>query len=369
MSAGSSFAQSSTADTAVHHQSSTFEKINAKMEWIVKWFPLPIISYNTETNWLFGLTKFNSFKLGKNINNDSLVPTSTITGLGYYTLNKQNKIVINSDLFFGRSGFRNYTQLIFVNFPSYYYGVGNDTKLKDQCLVTFKQKEFTDAFGYRFFGSVYISLVYRFKNYTKINYTYVEECNDIDTTLRNNEGIQSGLGIMLYDESRDNNINAHKGHFLMLAYVDYHQNLGSMFNFSYFLMDYRKYFPLAEKLTLATQFYSEINFGDVPVQSLALMGGAEKMRGVYLGRYRDKLMTVVQTEIRFPIYWILSGTAFAALGEVAPKMSGYTLDGIHWTAGLGLRLMVDSQHKANLRFDYGISSDQHFFFFGFGEAF
>jgi outer membrane protein assembly factor BamA len=99
------------------------------------------------------------------------------------------------------------------------------------------------------------------------------------------------------------------------------------------------------------------------------MGGSEKMRGVYLGRYRDKLMTIVQTEIRFPIYWILSAVAFGGLGEVAPDFNGYTLNGIHWSAGAGLRLMVDSQHKANIRFDYGISKDQHFFFFGFGEAF
>ena len=122
-------------------------------------------------------------------------------------------------------------------------------------------------------------------------------------------------------------------------------------------------------MTLATQFYSEINFGDVPIQSLALMGGAEKMRGIYLGRYRDKLMTVVQSEFRFPIYWIFSGVAFAGLGEVAPALDGYSFSGIKWSAGAGLRLMVDPVHKANIRFDYGISRDQNFFFFGFGEAF
>jgi hypothetical protein len=358
------------ADTVVDHRSA-FEKINDKMEWIVKWFTLPVVSYNTETNWLFGLTKFNSFKLGKNVRNDSTVPSSTVTGLAYYTLNNQYKFVINSDLFFGKSGWRNYSQFIVLSFPSLYYGTGNDTKLSDKCLITFEQKEFMDAIGYKIYKKVYTSLIYRFKNFTKINYTHPEDsitCPQ-DSSLYKNEGIQSGLGLMLYNEARDNNINAHKGSYLVAAWVTYNQAFGSDFNFSYFLVDYRKYFPLAKKVTLATQFYSEVNWGDIPVQSLALMGGGEKMRGIYLGRYRDKLMTIVQAEIRFPVYWIISAVAFGGVGEVAPDFNGYTLNGIHWSAGAGLRLMVDSQHKANIRFDYGISKDQHFFFFGFGEAF
>jgi len=350
---------------------STFEKINDKMEWIVKWFPLPIVSYNTETNWLFGLTKFNSFELGNYPTGDSLLHLSTVTGLAYYTLNNQYKFVVNSDLFFGNSGWRDFTQFIILSFPSFYYGIGNDTKIDDKCLVTFQQKEFMNVIGYNFYKKIYASFIYRYKNYTKIEYSNVDNnsCTSQDSTLAENEGVQSGIGVLLYNEARDNNINAHKGSYLSVAFVTYHHNFGSKFNYSYFLLDYRKYFPLAEKVTLAAQFYSEVNFGDVPIQSLALMGGDQKMRGIYLGRYRDKLMTVVQTEIRFPIYWIMSGVAFAGLGEVAPSFNSYSSHGIKWSAGAGLRLMVDSVHKANIRFDYGISKDQSFFFFGFGEAF
>lgn len=362
---------SQQANDTVTKEKSAFEKINDKMEWIVKWFPLPVVSYNTQTDWLFGITKFNSFKLGKHAKNDTTVPTSTVTGLAYYTLNNQFKFVANSDLFFGHTGWRNYNQLIILSFPSFYYGIGNDTKLEDECLVTFNKKEFSNAFGYNIYKKIYLSFVYRFKNYTTIEYVNNSDslCPNLDPDISSNEGIQSGVGLMLYYEGRDNNINAHRGTFFTASFVDYHQNFGSHFNFSYFLVDYRKYFPLSEKLTLATQFYSEINFGDVPVQSLALMGGSEKMRGLYEGRYRDKLMTVAQAEIRFPIYWIISGVAFGGLGEVSPDFNSYKMDGIHWAAGAGLRLMVDSEHKANIRFDYGISADQHFFFFGFGEAF
>ncbi len=358
-------------DTLANNRS-LMEKINDKMVWVVKWFPLPVVSYNTETNWLFGLTKFNSFKLGTQNQSDPDIPSSTLTGLAYYTLNKQYKFVVNSDLFFGKSGWRNYSQFIISSFPTFYYGVGNNTKLSDQCLVTFDYKLFTDALGYNFYNNLYGGIIYSFKNYTKIEYNASNDivpCSTPDTALLADDGVQSGLGIMLYNEARDNTVNAHTGSYFLTNFVMYRPGFGSKFNYSYFLVDYRKYFPLSEKMTLATQFYSEINFGDVPVQSLALMGGAEKMRGVYLGRYRDKLMTIVQTEFRFPIYWILSAVAFGGLGEVAPAINGYTFGGIKWSAGAGLRLLVDPVHKANIRFDYGISSDQRFFFFGFGEAF
>ncbi len=360
-----------TADTTAKKMTLA-EKINDKMVWIVKWFPLPIVSYNTQTNWLFGLTKFNSFKLGTNDQTDINVPSSTVTGLAYYTLNKQYKFVASSNLYFGKSGWRNYNQFILQSFPSYYYGIGNDTKLSDEQEVTFESIEFYDAGGYEFYKKMYGGIIYSFKNYTKIasDSGYESDSGNFpDSTLVVNEGIQSGLGLFVFNEARDNTVNAHEGSYLLLSYVLYKPWLGSRFDFGSIHFDYRKYFPLSEKLTLATQFYSEINFGDVPIQSLAQMGGAEKMRGIYLGRFRDKLMTVAQTEIRFPIYWIISGVAFAGLGEVASAMNQYRFDGIKWSAGAGLRLLVDPVHKANIRFDYGISHDQNFFFFGFGEAF
>ncbi len=366
----SAFSQQQADSTT--EKKTTFDKINDKMVWIVKWFPLPIVSYNTETNWLFGLTKFNSFKLGTTDQSNPDVPSSTLTGLAYYTLNNQYKFVVNSDLFFGESGWRNYSQFIILSFPSFYYGVGNNTKLSDQSLVSFKEVSFLDALGYRVYNKLYTGIIYSYKNYTEVAYAHQNDSLAYlynDTTLSSNEGVQSGLGVMLYNEARDNTINAHTGSYFLANFVIFNPTLGSKFKYSYLQIDYRKYFPLSEKMTLATQFYSEINFGDVPIQSLALMGGSEKMRGIYLGRYRDKLMSVLQTEFRFPIYWILSGVAFGGLGEVAPALNGYTFNGIKWSVGAGLRLLVDPVHKANIRLDYALSKDQTFFLFGFGEAF
>ena len=52
---------------------------------------------------------------------------------------------------------------------------------------------------------------------------------------------------------------------------------------------------------LALQAYAFINNGDVPLRSLASLGGANSMRGYYDGRYRDKDQIVFQAEYRVPV--------------------------------------------------------------------
>ena len=93
------------------------------------------------------------------------------------------------------------------------------------------------------------------------------------------------------------------------------------------------------------------------------------MRGTYFGRYRDKVSFVTELEMRFPVYWIFSGVLFNSIGQVAPKYSDMAFKNFHYNYGLGLRVKVDSKNDVNLRFDYGIRSDQQFFIINFAEAF
>ena len=93
------------------------------------------------------------------------------------------------------------------------------------------------------------------------------------------------------------------------------------------------------------------------------------MRGIYEGRYRDFSSSSGQLELRFPIVWIIGGVVFGGIGETAEDFSKYSFDQMHWAAGGGLRLMVDSEHRINIRLDYGFSKDDHTIYFGFMEAF
>ncbi len=346
------------------------DHFNDKMENIVKHWPLPMVSYSSETNWLFGLTKINAFRIGTQDQNDTTIQPSQVTALAYFTLNHQYKVVLTSNLMFGQNKYVSYTQVSFIDFPNYYFGVGDDTKLSDQCLIETEHFSLEQLFGYKLTERWYIGIRYHYINYLKVD--SVENsivCNNEISDLDDNEGVQSGLGIRLTRETRDNRFNARTGSYFFLQYTNYGKWIGSKFDYHSLILDYRKYVTPVKWLTVAGQFYAESKNGDVPVQSLSLMGGDNRMRGIYIGRFRDKTMIEGQVELRFPIYWIFGGTVFSGLGEVAPDFSSYSLEGIKWTYGAGLRLSVDKATRSNIRFDVGFFEAHPLFFFTFSEAF
>ncbi len=349
---------------------SKLDDFNKKMERYVQIFPIPMASYSSETDWLIGLTKINSFRIGAEDQYDESIQPSQITALVYFTLNKQYKAVVTSNLIFGNNKYESFTQIMFVDFPNYYFGVGDYTKLEDMCWVETEHLSFEQSFGYRFNKKWYAGIRYNYDNYYKVDSVPdTEVCSFDFSELEKNKGVQSGLGFKISRETRDNRLNAQKGSFLFFEFMNYGKWIGSKFEYNSMIFDYRKFITPKKWLTIAGQLYAEAKFGNVPVQSLALMGGDNRMRGIYIGRFRDKTMIEGQVELRFPIYWIFSGTIFSGLGEVSPDLGAYTWRGIKWTYGAGLRLSVNEATRSNVRFDVGFFEHKPLFFFTFSEAF
>ncbi len=102
---------------------------------------------------------------------------------------------------------------------------------------------------------------------------------------------------------------------------------------------------------------------------MAVLGGTERMRGIYENRYRDKTVSMAQLELRFPIFWIISGTAFGGMGQVAPTYGDFVMDGFKYGYGAGLRLLIDEATSSVIRFDISFRQGGHSIFVGFNEAF
>jgi len=349
---------------------SKLDNINKTMEKVVKYSPLPVVSYSSETNWLFGLTKINTFRLGTKDQSDTTIQPSQITALAYLTLNNQYKFNVNVALMFGKNKYKSTSHFLIFDFPQFYFGIGNETKKEDVCLVQYKNLSVAQSFSYRLTKRWYIGMKYIYSNFSTVDTVENgEACNTNYTDLSANEGVLSGIGVRIARETRDNRFNAKKGSFLFFEYVNVGKWIGSDFGYNTFVFDYRKYITPLKWLTIAGQIYAEANLGDVPVQTLALMGGDSRMRGIYSGRFRDHTMIEGQVEFRFPLFWIFGGVLFTGLGEVSPDLNGYTLNGIKWTYGAGLRLTVHEETRTNLRFDVGFFQLDPLFFFTFSEAF
>jgi hypothetical protein len=344
--------------------------LNSFMEWYMLYFPVPFGSYSKETNWLFGLTKYNAFTIRNSKRPEEATQASSVTALGYYTLNTQYKAVLESNLMMPGNRAIWKTTLAYVYYPLLYYGVGNNTQLNNERTLNTLNIQFSTSYLLKVWKKWYVGGTYDYYNYYKVETAGESDAYPEDSIrLTNTEGRQSGLGIRMSMEGRDNRLNAKHGFYVDASYQLFDMALGGQFNYQYFQVDARYYFPIWRKVTLATMLRSESRQGDVPVQSLAFLGGDYFMRGSYLGRYRDKVSLIAQTEARFPIFWILGGTLFGGVGQVAANYSKIDLGTFHGNYGFGLRLKVDSAHDVNLRLDMGFSGDQALFMMNVSEAF
>ena len=341
------------------------DKSKETIEKLFKYFPLPFSGYSTETNVIFGITKYNAFKFKSSILSDSLIQPSSALIYAYYTLNHQYKIFLNTDLMYKDNRFNTKLDVLFLKYPSLYFKIGNKTD-NEGYLLDYENFLFSPEHYYNFYKNVYIGAKYEFNNYL-----IVDAIDSIpgSSDLTSNAGIQSGVGLSLYDESRNNRIRATKGYYVNLSYKIFDESIGSKFNYSYLKIDLRKYYTPVKNLTIAAQYYSEFTSGNVPLQSMPVIGGTERMRGIYEARFRDKSMLMSQLEVRYPIFWIISGTVYGAVGQVAPKVSDITMSGFHFGYGAGLRLLIDEATSSVLRFDISFSEEGHTIFVGFNEAF
>ena len=344
------------------------DKVAKFIEKAFKYAPLPFVGYSTETSTIFGITKYNAFKIKSKNLNDSLIQPSSILLYGYYTGNKQYKVDLNIDLMHGDNKYNSKFDFLILNYPSLYFGIGNSTSENGQILIDFKNILVSPSFDYNFYEQMYVGVKYTYNNFIDVK-PVGEDTLLRDKHIADNEGVQSGFGFRFIREKRDNRIRAKKGSYIFMSYDMYGKALGSEHSYNSFILDARKYTTPIPQLTIAGQFYSEYKTGNVPIQSMAVLGGTERMRGIYENRYRDKTVLMSQLELRFPIVWIIGGAVFGGLGQVGPSFNDYKFDEFKYGYGAGLRLLIDEKTSSVLRFDVSFREGGYSIFVGFNEAF
>ena len=146
------------------------------------------------------------------------------------------------------------------------------------------------------------------------------------------------------------------------------EKTGSNFNYTRIALDVCKYFSYKENI-LALNLYSIYSDTDLPFFQMGILGGMKKMRGFYEGRYRDNNLLLFQAEYRRMIYGILGFTVFGDVGQVSKRYSTFNDRDWRYTYGAGIRLMLDTKQKINLRFDIAVGDKKVLPYFTVAEAF
>lgn len=332
---------------------------------------LPVLAYSPETGLEYGAWGNYIFVSEKS---DSLVRSSSIGLITSFTTKKQANIKFDLNYWAPENKYHYIALVGYRNFPFNFYGIGDQTLNSDKILLTQKLLRI-NLEGEKLISKYYYAgLNAKFESF-EYKSTSDNQVIDLESLYGSVGGKYLAIGISQAYDSRNSNTNTTKGLYARLKY-SYAPNLWGAENFkgSLISLDLRSFFPLNKKLVIGLNsiFQSAIS-EKVPFYIMPQLGNDEMMRGYYQGRYRDKNLLTLQSELRYQIHPRIGLAAFAATGTVYHK--GIDLSRLKYSLGSGVRYFFNIEHGANIRFDYAIGEKAHGeqrqsgFYIALGQAF
>ncbi|MBO6608047.1 BamA/TamA family outer membrane protein [Psychroserpens sp.] len=325
----------------------------------------PYAFYTPETQAAFGGGGIFLFYTERN---EALRPSKVGFG-AHYTTNKQYKFTLNTSIYFNDNN-------LVVNMPVSYgyifdkfWGIGNSTE------ETGDEGYFKQDFNLQLEVQVPPLLFFADRTGFILDYknTTIDDPQNnqflLDESVNGfNGGDIFGLGINLVWDRRDNLFYPTEGHYQYIKFIVYPEP--SDFVFSTFELDVRYYKKLLKNQVLASNLYLKSVGSDAPFYELPALGGQNRMRGYFMGRYRDKNFVAFQSELRQYISQKIGFVAFAGFGDVGQEITDLSLKNLKYSFGGGLRYLFNKKENVNLRMDIGFGRDGNTgIYFGIEEAF
>jgi hypothetical protein len=316
---------------------------------------LPFIAYTPETRLLFGLGGGWQFKW-PGAARDAGTRASYLAGAGTYTVRNQWGLGAETSLFLPGNRWWLFARAQAAFFPLVYYGIGPESRRADSNRMEHRLLKIETKGLRRVTRDLYLGPYYRLHSYFDVDWQFPARITP--ATRGGYGGVNSGLGVSLQLDSRSSVTTPRHGHLVTVDYLRNTRLLGSQFDYDYLLIDGRLYVPVRRgKDVLALNLYGEFNGDRVPIQTMAMISNAttqELVRGVYLGRFRDRHELVAQADYRGHLKGRFGYVVFGSAGNVFG--SGNLRDDLKFTYGAGLRFNVNPRDPLNIRVDYTLTS-------------
>ncbi len=326
----------------------------------------PYAYYTPETQLAFGAGGIYIFYTG---DEKDLLPSQIGFG-GYYTSNNQYKLSLSNAFYFFDNTLYFSVPVSYGLYVNKYWGVGDDTPERPN--AAYAQRTFstslTAEIPLKFFTADRTGIIFDL-DVTEIADRRDNELLQDETLPGYDGGSIFGIGGDLLWDSRDNIFFPNKGGYQYFKAIIYPNGM-SDFNFASFEFDVRQYYSFSEDHVLAGNFYLQGVTGDTPFYKLPALGGQNRMRGYFNGRYRDNLYMMLQMEYRQYVYKRLGFVVFGGLGNVSDGILDFDMGNLKYSVGGGLRFLFNPKQKVNLRMDIGIGQEGNTgIYFGIQEAF
>lgn len=309
----------------------------------ISWFAFPVLFWLPETRLGGGAASGLHFRL------EGARRASSVFAVGAYTLNRQGSADLAADVYL-RDGTLLAGRLRAVHFPDRFHGVGPRSRDASGEDYTRRWLQGIISAEPAFLGG-------RLRVGPRLDLR-AEHMQDLKpggllasgayTGARGFSAV--GVGGSVTWDTRERPLFPTRGAFLQLWAIHYPVGLGNQAEFSVANLEGRWFQPLGGERVLGFAAYAEQDLGDPPFTLLPKLGSSQFLRGWREGRFRDRAAWSAQTELRVPLFWRFTGTAFAAVGDVAHDLGAFHLDTLKLAGGLGVRFRLTPE-GANLRLD------------------
>lgn len=320
-------------------------------------------SYSKNTSLGIGLLAAGLYRIDRT---DSVTSPSDISIFANVSISGFYALGVTGNNIFARNSKRIDYTVMFASAPREMWGIGyDDGRHNKESSYNEKRYLLKARYLHRVLPNTYVGGILSFehtegKKFDALGRSYLYGQKTHYTA--------TGVGAILEYDSRDFIPNPFKGLYISLQETLFPKALGNCGRSLWrttFTADYYK--KLWKGGVLATDLYAEFNSEGTPWPMLARMGGSQRMRGYYQGRYTDNDMITFQVELRQRIWRRIGCTVWGGAGNVFSD-----LDRFDWSQTLpnyGVGLRWELKKRVNVRLDYGFGKKTSGFLLSINEAF
>ena len=296
--------------------------------------------------------------------NDSILPPSNVSlfgdvsSVGFYMLGVRGNHIAPA----GR--YRIDYHLYFYSFPSDFWGIGYDAgRYNPESTYSEKRYLVEGRYLHEFLPHAYIGGLVSFEHVRGLKFS-----DPAYLAGQKQRYTATGVGAILEYDSRDFIPSPFRGVYVSFQETLFPKGLGNCGKTLWrttFTAD--AYGQVWKGGVLAADLYAVFNSDGTPWPMLARMGGGQRMRGYYQGRYTDNDMITVQVELRQRIWRRIGCAVWGGAGNVFPSLSRFDWSQTLPNYGAGLRWEL--KKRVNVRFDYGFGKKTSGFLLNINEAF
>lgn len=146
----------------------------------------------------------------------------------------------------------------------------------------------------------------------------------------------SGLGLVVEHDSRDNIFTPNEGWIGAAEATFYDPDFGGMNRFQAYRAHVFAYWPVGERLTVGLRVDGRAARGDAPFYFLPFID----MRGIPAARYQDQNTGVLETELRYDVDGRWSVIGFVGAGRAWGRNASFADTPSEVSKGVGLRYLI-----------------------------